>query len=142
MSQARKPTTKRDNEKLPAAVSADDKALIAAMIQYGTAIGSALTIYKLEPGGDCDRSGPIAARAFRRAHVCLWRAAQMPAQTMEGLSAKARAVPFIFQDEDGGVLSEIHEAFILSFAGDAQRLAEQVIAAERATAHAAKGGAK
>jgi hypothetical protein len=109
------------------------------MLAYGAAIGTALTTCKLEPGGNCDRSGPIAERAFDRAYGHLARAVTLPAQTMEGLSAKARAVPFIFQDNDGGALNDVHEAFIRSLADDAKRLAEQAIAA---IAAAVKGGAK
>lgn len=136
MTKAANRSTKRVNTQ--STVDPDDKELIAAMLRYGAAIGTALTTYKLEPGGNCDRSGRIADRAFRRAHSEIALAAALPAQTMEGLSAKARAVPFIFQDDEGGSLSTLHEDYLTSLAADTVRLAEAALDAECA----AKGGAK
>jgi hypothetical protein len=108
-----------------------DAKLITTMLRYGVAIGTALTVCKLEPGGNCDRSAAIAARAFGRARDCIVQATALPAQTMEGLSGKARAVPFIFRDDEGGTISAEHVAYLTAFAEDAKRLAEAAIEAAR-----------
>ena len=117
-----------------------DAIVIKACISYAQMLAAHSAGFKADPDGDSKYSQGAADRYFSRATAALGIAAEISAQTAEGIQAKARIAPMVLDDSAPHYLCETGEAFFRSFADDARKFLDVVIEAERQAAIAAATG--
>ena len=143
MTKANRQPTTRGRSKANAKPKSDlgpDAIVIKACISYAQMLAAHSAGFKADPDGDSKYSQGAADRYFSRATAALGIAAEISAQTPEGIQAKARIAPMVLDDSGPHYLCETGEAFFRSFADDARKFLDVVIEAERQAAITAATG--
>jgi hypothetical protein len=114
MKAKRKSTTKakRSPGKAPL-----DTQLIKECVIYAQEIGAFHAGFGADPDGASKNAAGLGNRHSSRARQALAKIATMKASTPMGLDAKARILPVIIQDDEGGMESA-SEVFYRTFAAD------------------------
>ena len=101
----------------------EDAALIEACMAYCEVSAGVTAMFSADPDGNCAFASRRSNTLDKAARGSLKTATKLSAQTMLGLSAKARAALFLFGQDLSAfdVIDDHHRAFVLAFAKDVKR---------------------
>jgi hypothetical protein len=121
----------------PSKLEDDNTAVIRAAVTYAQNVGAFHAGFDADPSGsNVTASGPLGEAFERDRDDALEVLAKAGATTFAALQAKARVVPFLLQDDQGGEADTW--AFIRRFAEDVKKLVEPLVREEE---HQADAGA-
>ena len=123
--------------------SSDDSKVIRACVSYAQSVAAASAGFKADPDGDSTYAGQAADRRYGEAKKALTFIGKTKARTAAGISAKARIVHLVINDDSAGVpdrfpsIEPVSVVFFRSFAADVKGFMDGVIEKEWKERHAA-----
>ena len=121
-----KTTPKPQSKRKPAD---PDARIIAAAVRFAQCMAGFAAGFTADPDGDCKYAGPERGSSlWREAEAALAFLGKHSARSPEGLSAKARIVPVII-DDDTGLFENGGATFLSSFAADVKTFTEPLVLA-------------
>ena len=119
-----KTTPKPQSKRKPAD---PDARIIAAAVRFAQCMGGFAAGFTADPDGDFKYAGPEKGSSlWREAAAVLAFLGKHPARSPEGLSAKARIVSVII-DDDTGLFENGGGTFLSSFAADVRTFTEPMV---------------
>lgn len=104
--------------------AASNAAVIRAAVEYASAIAAFHGGFRGAVHGEYKVADQAGARAWDKVVPAMQRLASTPATSAEALDAKARVLEIIREAPETNEVTDVTEAFYLSFAADVRRFLE------------------
>lgn len=106
----------------------NDTALIQECVIYAQSVAAYRDGFKADPDGDMCHASALGEKYMMRTWQAIIKIAATPATTLEGIRAKARIVPVMFESNEHHCLEPRDVNFLKSFADEVEKFLQSPVA--------------